>query len=206
MQEEIISNEVIEAHQLMTQFSDGFEELYVQRRADRIHFVRPCIHTASHFAPETIRFGPGIIVAQWAMERTIGNLGEEIKQYRDPYTNISERGVRRCQVNALKAIIPDLEHVGKLLPHGSDDIGGGFILLRAMDRTTRKVTNPRESIAIRTYLARDGAILAADGWETYIRRWARVRLPNGQVARSLWKEIKKPLSKLRTSRNLKVIA
>jgi len=34
MQEEINSDEVIEAHQLMTHFSDGFKELYVQRRAD----------------------------------------------------------------------------------------------------------------------------------------------------------------------------
>jgi hypothetical protein len=39
MQEDIIPDELIEAHQLMTEFSDGFEELYVQQQADRIHFV-----------------------------------------------------------------------------------------------------------------------------------------------------------------------
>ena len=139
------------------------------------------------------------------MERTIGNLSEEIKQHRDPYINISEWGVRCCQVNALKAIIPDLEPVGNLLPHGSEDVGGGFILLRALDRTTRKVSNPFESIAIHKYLERDGEILT-DRWEAYTRRWAHVRLPNGQVAQSLWKEIKKSLDKLRTSRNLKVTA
>jgi len=44
MQEEITPTELVESHQLMTEFSDGFEELYVQRRADRIHFVRPCGH------------------------------------------------------------------------------------------------------------------------------------------------------------------
>ena len=133
MQEEITPTELRESHQLMTEFSNGFEELYVQRRVDRIHFVRPCVHTASHFAPETTRVGPGIIVAQWALERTIGNLGEEVKQHRDPYTNISARGVRCCQVNALKAIIPDLEPPDDLLPRGSEDLGNGYVLLRARD-------------------------------------------------------------------------
>ena len=83
MQEDIISNELVEAHQLMTEFSDGFEELYVQQQVDRIHFVQPCVHTASHFAPKMIHIGPGIIVAQWAMEQMIGNLGEEVKFHRD---------------------------------------------------------------------------------------------------------------------------
>ena len=35
-------------------------------------------------------------------------------------------------------------------------------------------------------------------------RWARLRLPNGQVARSAWREKLKPLEKLRTARNVKV--
>lgn len=35
-------------------------------------------------------------------------------------------------------------------------------------------------------------------------RWARLSLPNGQIARSLWKESRRPLNKLRTSRNVKV--
>jgi len=203
MQEEITPTELVEAHQHMTKFSDGFEELYVQRRADRIHFVRPCVHTASHFAPETTHVGPGIIVSQWALERTIGNLGEEIKQHRDPYTNISEQGVRRCQVNALKAIVPDLEPVNNSLPRGSEDLGSGFILLRARDRVDRKVSNLHELHAIQTYLERNGCILP-ESWEPRVRRWACVRLPNGQVARSSWKESLKRIDRLRISRNLKV--
>ncbi|KAJ6540106.1 hypothetical protein B0H10DRAFT_2138558, partial [Mycena sp. CBHHK59/15] len=43
-----------------------------------------------------------------------------------------------------------------------------------------------------------------DGWVPYVTRRSRVRLPNGQVARSRWKETKKPLEKLRSSRNVKV--
>lgn len=203
MQEEITPDELVEAHQRMTEFSNEFETLYVQRRADRIHFVRPCIHTASHFAPETIRMGPGLDVSQWTMERTVGNLGEEIKQHRDPYTNISERGVRRCQVNALLATIPDLEPLENPLPRGCEDLGGNFILLRAMDRTIRKVTHQHELRAIKNYLQMEGVIIQND-WVPFVCRWARVRLPNGQVARSAWKECEKPLEKLRMSRNLKV--
>ena len=66
-----------------------FETLYVQRRADRIHFVRQSIHSLSHFAPEASRIGPGICYSQWTMERSIGNLTEEIRQDSTPYTNLS---------------------------------------------------------------------------------------------------------------------
>ena len=90
MQEEIDLIELVEAHELMTEFSNGFEELYVQCQVDRIHFVQLCLHTALHFTPETICIGPAINVSQWALERMIGNLGKEIKRHRDPYTNISE--------------------------------------------------------------------------------------------------------------------
>jgi hypothetical protein len=43
------------------------------------------------------------------MECTIGNLGEEIWQLSNPYANHSQRGLLRCQVNALKAMILDLQ-------------------------------------------------------------------------------------------------
>jgi hypothetical protein len=160
MQEEIDPIELVEAHEFMTEFSNRFEELYVQRGADRIHSVRLCLHTASHFAPETTCIGPNILISQWTLERTVGNLGKEIKQHRDPYTNISERGVRHCQVNTLKAIIPDLEPVVNLLPRGSEDLGDGYVLLRARDQTACKVTGPHELNAIRKYTTKDGHILS----------------------------------------------
>lgn len=90
-------------------------------------------------APETERVGPGIIYSQWAIEWTIGNLGEEIKQHSDPYANLSQRGLRRCQVNALKAMIPDLVPVENPLPHGALDLGDKYSLLRAMDTASNVV-------------------------------------------------------------------
>jgi hypothetical protein len=55
---------------------------------------------------------------------------------RDPaaYANLSQRGLLRCQVNTLKAIIPDLQQFPPALPHGGVDLGKGFALLYAQDR------------------------------------------------------------------------
>ncbi|KAG2106524.1 hypothetical protein BD769DRAFT_1336785, partial [Suillus cothurnatus] len=36
------------------------------------------------------------------------------------------------------------------------------------------------------------------------KRWARLRLPNGQVSRCAWKETLKPADKVRMARNVKV--
>lgn len=204
LQEEISQDELIETHRVVTSFSDEFEDIYVQRRADRIHFVRPGIHTLSHMAPETTRVGPGNIFSQWAMERSIGNLGEEIKQHSNPYANLSQRGLRRSQVNALKAMIPDLEPPENSVPRGAIDLGDGYLLLRAVDNCARPV-RPCEAEAIREYIedVTDNTAFA-DDWSPSVVRWARVRLPNGQVMRSSWKEDLKESDDLRIARHAKV--
>jgi hypothetical protein len=79
-QRSITKAQLLEAHGLLFQFVLEFEELYYQRKAYRLHFCRQSIHALLHLVPEIIRLGPGIYYTQWAMERTIGNLGEEIKQ------------------------------------------------------------------------------------------------------------------------------
>jgi hypothetical protein len=48
-----------------------------------------------------------------------------------------------------------------------------------------------------------GEILSARIHTSRIRRWGRLRLPNGQVARSLWCE-DRHASKIRVTRNVKV--
>jgi hypothetical protein len=63
------------------------------------------------------------------MERTIGNLGQEIWQPSRPYANISREGVRRCRVNSLLSMIPELDEPPKGLPEGAVDLGDGFALL-----------------------------------------------------------------------------
>jgi hypothetical protein len=202
LQEEITANELSEAHNKLTEFSDEFELLYVQRRSDRIHFVRPAIHTLAHCAPEIFRIGPGIISSQWVMERTIGNLGEEVKLHSNPFANLAQRALRRCRVNALKALIPDLEPPENPLPRNARDQGGGYIFLRARDNVARPVTDI-EGLAIRKYRESMNETLPAN-WEALVVRWARLRLPNGQIARSAWKETNKKEENLRVSRNVQV--
>ena len=200
-QKKITTTELRSAHKALLDFANDFEVLYYQRKASRLHMVRPSIHVLTHLAPEIIRLGPGICYSQWTMERVIGYLTSEIKQDSNPYANLSQRGLRRSQVNALYAMVPDLERPGpdNSIPRGGIDLGDGYVLLRAMDRVARPIQES-EVAAIEAY------IQAAGGNEMYssVVRWARLRLPNGQVARSAWKEKLKPLERLRTARDIKV--
>jgi hypothetical protein len=120
------------------------------------------------------------------MELTIENLGREIKSDSQPYINLLERGLRRSQVNALKALIPDLEPEEKPLPRGSIDLGNGFVLLRARDEYRYQLYGVAGR-TIRGFLERRNGPLPG----ALSVRWARLRLPNGQIARSAWKECQK---------------
>ena len=198
----ITREQLREAHEILLQFVEEFELLYYQRRGDRIHFCRQSVHALLHIVPEIVRVGPGVYYTQWTMERTIGNLGEEIKQPSKPYANLSQRGVRRSQVNALKAMIPELEQDMKKLPRGAIDLGNGYVLLRARDETAQELSGDKET-AIRTYFQ---TVLGDLEIDTHLRvtRWSRLRLPNGQIARSAWKENLKAIKHLRIARQVAV--
>jgi hypothetical protein len=137
------------------------------------------------------------------MERTIGNLGQEIRQPSNPYANLSQRGLLRSQINALKAMVPDLDPSAPTVPRGGKDCGYGYVLLRAKDNVLRAM-RPCEKLAFAAYLSDTHALQVAEDWSPGIARWARLGLPNGQVARSSWKEKLKPLKKVRMARNIKV--
>ncbi|KAF7371531.1 hypothetical protein MVEN_00007900 [Mycena venus] len=159
------------------------------------------MHNLLHEAPEIVHVGPGAYHGQWPMERTIGNLGEEMKQHSNPYANLSQRGVRRAQVNALKSLIPDIEPDDEL-PRGSEDLGHGYILLRAKDEYPQVIHGAQGEV-IRQYLEEMNDEKYPDIFQPKLRRWARLRLPNGQIARSAWKEKQKALDKVRMARNVR---
>ncbi|KDQ57311.1 hypothetical protein JAAARDRAFT_178964 [Jaapia argillacea MUCL 33604] len=201
-QRKIAAEQLRQAHLRLIEFVLEYELLYYQRREDRLHFCRQSIHALTHLAPEVARLGPLVYYTQWTMERTIGNLGEEIKQPSNPYQNLSQRGLRRSQVNALKALVPELDPDTVPPIRGSLDLGGGYILLRAMDTCARQ-TSISEAAAILMYMGSCGEDLTQ--WQApRVTRWARLRLPNGQISRSLWKEQLKTLDKIRISRNVKI--
>ncbi len=199
----ISSSDLVLADNLLRSFAHEFELLYYQRREDRLHFCRQSVHALLHLASEVTRIGPPICSSQWTMERTIGNLGEEIRQPSNPFSNLSQRGLLRCQVNALTAMIPDLRPPKAILPRGALDLGGGYILLRAQDRYSRYMSQ-MEATALRKYLRTQYSLVLRDIWVPKVTRWARLLLPNGQISRSKWKEDLKPINKIRTARNVKV--
>lgn len=194
-QHRITAEDLQTAHALFCTWERDFETYYYQRREDRIHFVRPCVHQINHIVSETIRKGPPICYAQWTMERTIGNLGQELRQPSRPYANISREGVRRCQVNSLLSMMPELDEPPVGLPEGAIDLGEGFALLRKRDKNSQNAAGAHAH-AITTFLG--------DRPLPRIKRWARLRLPNGQIARSAWRETLRPIEQTRMSRNVKV--
>ncbi|KAA1466965.1 hypothetical protein DENSPDRAFT_766810, partial [Dentipellis sp. KUC8613] len=201
-QHRITSAELLHAHKLLIEFCDEFEELYYQRLPSRLHFCRQSVHQMRHAAPESRRTGLLALATQWPMERLIGDLGQEIRQPSNPFANLSQQGVLRAQVNALKSMIPELERDSSKFPRGSLDLGDGFVLLRAMDTMARPIS-PCQLPALQHYLQSIG-FQTTQNFAPAVVRWARLRLPNGQVARSAWKESLKPLSRLRIARNVKV--
>ncbi|KAG6896261.1 hypothetical protein C0992_009418 [Termitomyces sp. T32_za158] len=126
-------------------------------------------------------------------------------QHSDPYKHLSRRAVQRAEINCLKAMVPTLDRDRQkegLVPRGGIDLGGGYVLLRAADSCPRAITDS-ENKALQLYLENNNQEQICRTFN--LIRWARLRLPNGQVARSAWKEAQKPLSRLRMARNVKLI-
>ena len=98
----------------------------------------------------------------------------------------------------------DTQNEGKI-PRGACDLGHNYILLRAMDTCARDITDS-QAAALKKYLDTDPACNRDEipgNWDPTVVRWSRLRLPNGQVARSAWKESFKPLENVRMARNVK---
>jgi hypothetical protein len=121
------------ADRLLLEWVIEFELLYYQRKPERLHFVRQCVHAVTHLGPETFRLGPPSLSAQWTMERMIGYFGSLIKQPSNPFANLAEQAKKVAEVNAIVAIYPGFERKKKD-PRGSIDLGGGFLLLGPKDQ------------------------------------------------------------------------
>jgi len=98
-------------------------------------------------------------------------------------------------MNALKAMLPEMDPQSSSIPRGATDLKNGYVLLPKRDRHPIKVT-PHEDQTISAYLGQPVA--------PKVRRWARLRLPNGQVARSQFTELERAPEKVRMARNVKV--
>ena len=90
-QHRITAEDLVIAQSLLCHWERGFEDLYYRYQEARLHFVRACGHQVGHLTSETIGKGPAICYAQWTMDRTIGNLGQEIRQPSHPYPNLAQK-------------------------------------------------------------------------------------------------------------------
>ncbi|TFK60769.1 hypothetical protein BDN72DRAFT_778983 [Pluteus cervinus] len=193
----ISRSDLIEARNLLHDWEREFEEEYYGRKIKLLHMVAPCIHGILHGPEETFSCGPLSLVAQWAMENTIGNLGREVHQPSNPFSNLAERGLLRAQTNALYALVPGLEPP-PVLPRGSVSFSQGAILLRPSEETEYEMPD-NEVLAYQEYLEykeqppEEGPISFC--------RWGRFQLPNGEIIRSAWKERERRNQDGRTSRN-----
>ncbi|KAG0694981.1 hypothetical protein DFH29DRAFT_880324 [Suillus ampliporus] len=140
------------------------------------------LYSECHLITQTFQKGPPIYYLQWTMEHTVGNLGQEIGQPSNPYSNLSWEGVCRCQVNALKAMIPELDVPPRGIPSTAIDLGSGYVLLWKRDYCAVHPSQA-ETIAIEAYLGLDAH---------KIHWWDRLRLPNGQIVQTAWRETLRP--------------
>ncbi|KAF8260381.1 hypothetical protein EI94DRAFT_1611245, partial [Lactarius quietus] len=77
------------------------------------------------------RVGPGAFYTQFTMEQTIRDLGREIRQPSNPFTNLAQHALQHSQVNALKNMYPELDPTATLhMPKFTQDLGNGCMLLR----------------------------------------------------------------------------
>ena len=134
------------------------------------------------------------------MENAVGSFGREVRSHSNTFANIANRGVIRAQINAIKAKIPDLEPE-PTLPRGSFPFGDGYALLGARDNIRRPVSDC-EAVAIHASGIPDD--LNQPPGPVKVLRWARLLLPNGQVARCAWKEKSGRERAVRCARNVKV--
>ena len=152
LQHEVTTEDLIKAQHSLLEFCQEFEALHYQRRPERLHFVRQSIHALLHVSLETVQIGPSVCSSQWTMERTIGNLVEEIHQPSNPNANLSRRGLQRSQVNALKAMFPELDEDKNEIPRAAINLGNEYVLLHAMEQTFYQLSD-RYLIALRHFLS-----------------------------------------------------
>ena len=187
------------AHKLLLEWCVEFEGLYYQRNPERLHFVRQCVHSLTHLAKETCRLGPLSLSSQWTMERIIGVLGSQLRQPSNPFANLAAQAQKMAHVNAMVAMWPSFDKIPDD-PHGSVDLGDGYLLLRLMDGPYLFSLKEEEAFEVFCASFTQGVDRGS------VNRWGRLKLPTDQVARSAWKELDRCSGMARTDRNVKVIA
>jgi hypothetical protein len=199
-QREISTSQLQLANGLLQEWVVEFEQIYYCQKTERLHFVRQCVHSLTHLVPEALRIGPPSLSSQWTMERVIGVFGSLIKQPSNPFANLTEQARKVAEVNAITAMWPSFEQVEED-PHGSVDIGDGYLLLGPKDTDPYHLPDI-EYAALLTFYSGLGSVPRRSFY-----RCGRLRIPMGPtVVRSFWKEVVRSRASraARTDRNISV--
>src|ERR1700735_5893872 len=147
----------------------------------------------THIAPETVRMGPLSCYAQWTLETAIRNLGREIRQDRDLFSNLAQRAILRAQLNSLQACFPGMQL--DLAKADSSQVARnacvfdgyeGYAMLPGREAHPTPLTGDKLTVLL-DYWQNEGWP-ARESWQNSVCRWAKLQLPNGQRARSVWYE------------------
>ena len=200
-QRRISREQLLLAHKLLLEWCVEFENLYCQRNPDRLHFVRQCVHSLTHLAKETDRLGPLSLSAQWTMERIIGVFGSRLRQPSNPFANLIAQAQKMAHINAIVAMWPSFEKI-KGNPRGSIDLHDGYLLLGPKEDAGPHHISQIEETALDVFCS--GRQDSGDVDRKSVYRWARLKLPTEQIARSRWRELERCSDMARTDRNIKV--
>ncbi|KAJ3808249.1 hypothetical protein F5876DRAFT_90140 [Lentinula aff. lateritia] len=119
---------------------------------------------------------------------------QSIHQPSNPFSNLAQQALIRCRINALKHMCPELDPKSVLhQPKGSLVVGNGYILLRPQKHSPSQLFSPEID-----------ALEEAGIYSKQVRKWGRLCLPNGQIARSLYSESDKNRANVRNTRNVKI--
>jgi hypothetical protein len=110
--------------------------------------------------------------------------------------------VHQCQVDVIKAMLSDMDPDVEKLPKGSNDLGDGYALLRARDERSCEIPDA-EGAAVQSFCEQRGYHFTP-GWKPRVQHWARLKVPTGQIAHSVWKEKQKLPEEVWMSQNVKV--
>ncbi|VDB93561.1 unnamed protein product [Peniophora sp. CBMAI 1063] len=201
------------AHILLSDVKYDLEDRFAQHMISRMHFMPQCTHAITHHVNDYLRNGPLIGTSQFPIERAIGDLGAEIKQPSNAFGNLAEIATRRAHLNALKAMYPELAKerpIGGTQPHLRAECGHGATILHPRDERPRELHDVAQKDAILAWLSTDSVAGSEEAgrkcWEeedgSFVKRWGRCVLRNGQIARSRLKECGKR-GITRNSRNIK---
>jgi hypothetical protein len=187
---EITQDELAEIEELALAWQEEYEDLYVQRKMSRIHFVRPWIHLLLHLVNEIVQKGPPAYYSQWTIERVIGYLKEGLRLHSNPYANLAHVATRLCQIGALRAMLPDLVKDKSTVFDVGENLGDSYVALHPRDPYRQSVAVD-EAHALSAYMMDNGLEGDAE-WNTRktVLRFGRLAVGNGSVVRSLWQEEK----------------